>query len=1074
MKIILHSFKGKFTLVFKKTSLIFKLTTILLFVISLQGNAVGSKYRGSENGSGAKATEGVQQQKKVSGTVIDATTGESLVGVTVMVVGTTQGVVTDSKGSFTLNIPSANDQLKVSYIGYVSQVIPLNGQIKISVKLESEIKNLGEVVVVGYGTQKKASIVGAITMVNSASLMKSGQQNITSAITGKLSGVLTIQQTGEPGNENTEVIIRGVSSWNGSAPLTLVDGVERDYSSLDPAEINSVSVLKDASATAVFGAKGANGVIIVTTKRGSIGKPEMSFSGSYGIDRATRIPDFINSYTTMAMLNVAQMNAGNFNQLTSQQALNEYKNPSTPLNALQYPSVNWFKVLTKPFAPTANANFNVHGGTDFIKYFCSLGWTNEGDFFNSYHNGYDDTRYRYNRFNYRANVDFTLTKTTTLSVNVGGSVGIKNQQHDSPWRNMYSTSPARFPAFFPDWVLKQVPDPDYPNASGTRQAAAFGEYTGNPYNTMNSGSFDQYLDSKLFTDVLFDQKLDFILPGLSFKGKGSLSTYYRNQSLTASYSFPQYTLDYTKIGVAGQNPWNRSGQGNEVYVQSPLDINVGGLQGDFYRDLYYEGGLNYTNTFGKHTVSALALLNRQQKNGGTDFPYYNEALVGRVNYDFSNKYLIEVNVGYSGSERFAPENRFGLFPSGAIGWVVSEEPFFKSIAPWMNKLKFRYSDGLVGSDYASSRWLYVSEYYTVGSYIREDKGANANAQWEQARKRDLAVEIGIFKNLFTVTVDLFDEFRNKMLLTPRSVTFLVGNSFKDLNLGSMKKQGFEVELEFNKTTKSQLNYYIKGLMGFNQNRIIFKDDPAFAPDYVRSAGKPVDAQLNGVVLTGTGYYTSVNDIHNNPSPIALEKLNVGDYKFLDYTADGIINGTDKYPIAGSAYPPITYSMTGGFSYKGFDFNFMFQGNKGKYVEYNQTYEAEFVKGDYRVHSSQLDYWAPNNQDVNHSTLHYSGGNSADILFWGGGEADRGYQIMVQNRFWRNADYLRLKEIYAAYSFKSARLKKFAGINNMQFYATATNVITFTKLIEGDPERKDFQQGFYPQMSTFNLGLKFGF
>jgi TonB-linked SusC/RagA family outer membrane protein len=956
----------------------------------------------------------------------------------------------------------------------VSQVIPLNGQIKISVKLESEIKNLGEVVVVGYGTQKKASIVGAITMVNSASLMKSGQQNITSAITGKLSGVLTIQQTGEPGNENTEVIIRGVSSWNGSAPLTLVDGVERDYSSLDPAEINSVSVLKDASATAVFGAKGANGVIIVTTKRGSIGKPEMSFSGSYGIDRATRIPDFINSYTTMAMLNVAQMNAGNFNQLTSQQVLNEYKNPSTPLNALQYPSVNWFKVLTKPFAPTANANFNVHGGTDFIKYFCSLGWTNEGDFFNSYHNGYDDTRYRYNRFNYRANVDFTLTKTTTLSVNVGGSVGIKNQQHDSPWRNMYSTSPARFPAFFPDWVLKQVPDPDYPNASGTRQAAAFGEYTGNPYNTMNSGSFDQYLDSKLFTDVLFDQKLDFILPGLSFKGKGSLSTYYRNQSLTASYSFPQYTLDYTKIGVAGQNPWNRSGQGNEVYVQSPLDINVGGLQGDFYRDLYYEGGLNYTNTFGKHTVSALALLNRQQKNGGTDFPYYNEALVGRVNYDFSNKYLIEVNVGYSGSERFAPENRFGLFPSGAIGWVVSEEPFFKSIAPWMNKLKFRYSDGLVGSDYASSRWLYVSEYYTVGSYIREDKGANANAQWEQARKRDLAVEIGIFKNLFTVTVDLFDEFRNKMLLTPRSVTFLVGNSFKDLNLGSMKKQGFEVELEFNKTTKSQLNYYIKGLMGFNQNRIIFKDDPAFAPDYVRSAGKPVDAQLNGVVLTGTGYYTSVNDIHNNPSPIALEKLNVGDYKFLDYTADGIINGTDKYPIAGSAYPPITYSMTGGFSYKGFDFNFMFQGNKGKYVEYNQTYEAEFVKGDYRVHSSQLDYWAPNNQDVNHSTLHYSGGNSADILFWGGGEADRGYQIMVQNRFWRNADYLRLKEIYAAYSFKSARLKKFAGINNMQFYATATNVITFTKLIEGDPERKDFQQGFYPQMSTFNLGLKFGF
>lgn len=1013
------------------------------------------------------------QQKTISGMVIDDDK-VPIPGASIIVKGTTVGTVTDFNGKFTLKIPDSAKSLVFNFVGLTPKEIPLGTVNVYNVTLSESATGIEEVVVIGYGTQKKESVVGAITTVNNSALMKSGSQNITNAITGKLSGVLTIQQTGKPGADDSEVVIRGISSWNGSAPLTLVDGVERDYTGLDPAEVNTVTVLKDASATAVFGAKGANGVIIVTTKRGSLGKPQMSLTSSYGFARATRIPDFISSYTTMSMLNVARMNGQQFDQLTSQNILNEYRNPSTPLNSLQYPNVDWFKLLSKPFAPTANANFNVHGGTNFVKYFCSLGWYNQGDFFNSYHSGYDDTRYKYNRFNYRANIDFTLTKTTQLSMTVGGEVGIRNEQHDSPYRNLYSTSPARYPAYFPAWVLQQVPDPDYPNDTGIRLAASFGEYTGNPYNTMNSGSFDQYLDSKLFTDILVDQKLDGLIKGLTFKGKVSLSTYYRNQSLYASYSFPQYQLDYAKIGVSGANPWSRSGQGNEVYTQKPLDLNVGGMQGDFYRDLYYEMGFNYNNTFGKHAVTGMALLNRQQKNSGTDFPYFNEGLVGRITYDYSHKYLLELNMGYTGSERFAPGNRFGLFPSSALGWVVSEESFFKNAVPWMNKLKFRYSDGLVGSDYASSRWLYISNYYTSGSYILEDKGANINAQWEQARKRDLGVEIGLFENLFTINVDLFDEFRDKMLLAPRTVTMLVANSFKDLNLGSMKKHGFEVEIEFNKTTSTNLNYFVKGIFGFNENRVISKDDPISSPDYTKSAGKPVDAQLNGVLLTGTGYYTSVNDIHNNPSPIALEKLNLGDYKFLDYTADGTITSLDKYPIKGSLYPPITYSLSSGFSYKGFEFKFMFQGNYGKYVVYNQTYEAEFIKGDYRVHSSQLDYWTPNNQNVNHSTLHYSGSGSADILLWGGGEAENGYAIMVENRFWRNANYLRLKEIYAGYTFNSAFLKRFTGITNMMVYATANNVITFTPLIEGDPERKDFQQGFYPQMSSLNLGLKFGF
>jgi hypothetical protein len=450
------------------------------------------------------------------------------------------------------------------------------------------------------------------------------------------------------------------------------------------------------------------------------------------------------------------------------------------------------------------------------------------------------------------------------------------------------------------------------------------------------------------------------------------------------------------------------------------------------------------------------------------------------------KYLVELNAGYTGSERFAPENRFGFFPAVAAGWVISEEKFFKDNLPWFNKFKIRYSDGLVGSDYARSRWLYVSNYYTDPRlYIHEDLGPNTTAQWEEARKKDLGFDMAFFKSRLNLTVELFDEHRTNMLLVPKSVTMLVGNSFKELNLGEVKKHGIEMEIGWNQEVNPDFSYFVKGIAGYNENRVIYKDDPPYAPWHQKLEGKPLSEMLsaeygmegleyNGVELTGSGYYTSIDDIHTNPSPISLEKLIVGDYKFLDYQVDGAIDKLDKYPINGLTYPPFTYSFSGGFTWKKFDFNFLFQGNKGKYVQYNQTYEVEFIKGDWRVHSSQLDYWTPTNPDAGHSALHYSGSSSADILFWGGGEADRGYQTMVENRFFRNADYLRLKEVYAGYTFNPAFLKDKLGISSLLLYASGNNLATFTKLIEGDPERKDFQQGFYPQMVSVRLGVKLAF
>jgi TonB-linked SusC/RagA family outer membrane protein len=1050
---------------------------------------------GSSNDGATLTVSNDEQQYTVTGSVTDASTGEPMIGVTIQVKGTTTGQLTDVNGKFTIRIPDREAVLVFSFIGYTPQEIKVTQGSVVNVKMVTEAQAIDEIVVVGYGVQKKESVVGAITQVSSAALVQAGSAQITNAIAGKLSGVLTIQRRGEPGNNAADIYVRGVSSWNGSAPLVLVDGVERDFSQLDPNEINTISVLKDASATAVFGAKGANGVIVVTTKRGAVGKPKLDFSISYGLQKATRIPDHIDSYTTMSMYNVALMNDAKFTDLIPQYALNEYKNPSTPLNALRYPNVNWFDVCTKPFAPNAVANLNVSGGTEFAKYFLNLGYQYDGTFFNGTKEGYKDGRYWNNQFNYRINLDFSVTKTTTISLNVGGSLNLRNSPESSPWRNLYSTSGARFPAYFPSWVIEDVPDVDYPSASGDRLAQAFGEYTGNPYNSIRQGNFNRDLGSRMFTDLIFNQKLDMIAKGLSLNGKVSMSTNYNNRQLELrNANLPEYQLYYDLIPTAGQlnpstgrliNPWVRAGEGNEYYEIPPYDINVGGLNGGYYRDLYYEASVNYANTFGRHSVSGLALFNRQERNRETQFPYYNEGWVGRATYDFDKRYLFEFNVGYTGSERFAPANRFGFFPSAAVGWVVSEEGFFKTAVPWMSKLKLRYSDGYVGSDYANSRWLYTSEYYKDGrGYIREDLGANMLAQWERAHKRDLGFEMGFFKNAFTLNVDLFDEYRDKMLLQPKSVTMMVGNGFKELNLGKMKKHGIEIEAEWRKSPTPNFTYFVRAIFAFNENRVLYKDDEPYAPEHRKFAGKPLTevmfqeagvegTEINGVILTGSGYYTSIDDIHNNVSPIDITKLRVGDYKFLDFDADGTITSAfDKYPINGLTYPPITYSFSSGFTYKGFDFNFLFTGNVGKYVQYNQLYEVEFIKGDWRVHASQMDYWTPTNPDANHSTLHYPGSSSADILFWGGGEADRGYQIMIEDRFFRKADYLRLKDVYLGYTFKNlGSLKSALGISNLMIYGTASNLATWTPLIEGDPEATNFQQGFYPIVASGRLGVK---
>ena len=1038
---------------------------LLLFAVTAEPAAAGEQDSGKQ-----------QPTIQAKGRVVD-TNGIAIAGAAVTVKGgSAGGTISDAQGAFTLRVRKG-DVLHVSFLGFQAREIAVTDASPLTIRLAEETHQVEDVVVVLYGVQKKESVLGAISQVNNEQLVNSGTTNITNAIAGKLSGVTTIQTGGQPGNNDANIFIRGVSSWNGSTPLVLVDGVERSFADIDPNEVASLSVLKDASATAVFGAKGANGVIIVTTRTGSTGKPKMNISLSYGLDFPTMIPDHIGSAQTAELLNVALKNAQSYGSMIPRSEIEEYARPSSRINSIRYPDNDWFDIAMRRCAQTINANYNVSGGSQRVKYFLSLGYSHEGSIFKDF-SEWSNANFRYDRINYRSNLDFDVTRSTKLSVKVGGVLGIKDTPTDKTvsdmFNMMYSASPMMYPAYYPAWVLEEIPDTDYPDASGGRLSSPRTAYFGNIRTSLSTGEFEQTTDNKLYTDINFEQKLDFITKGLSVKANVSLSTYYSRISQTATNSNPTFYIDWNRYDAGDGNPWIYSAASEHVYENTPYAVTRGAMQNNYYVTFYWEGALNYNRTFGDHTVTALALFNQRENVKGTAFPYHSQGVVGRVTYDYKHKYLFECNLGYTGSEQFSPENRYGFFPSVAIGWVPSQERFWKEAMPWWSKMKIRYSDGLVGSD-SGSRWLYFSDYVKGGdSYIYEGAAANAVAQWEEARKRDLGIEMGWLNNRLTLNLDLFDEKRTNMLVKP-NVTMLVGTSYKEVNRGSMKKHGIDIELGWADKTPTGFGYNLTAMVSLNENRITNYEDAPYAPEYQKTAGKPYKGQTDGVSIVDSGYFESIDDIHNYPAYTTdWNFVNVGAYKYLDYSADGRLSVEDLHAIAGSQYPPVVCSFRAGFDYKGFEFSMLWYANLGKWVEYNKSWEIEFNKGDYRITHSQLDYWRPDNRDANHATLVYGGTSGHPMYMWAGGSGDAGAKMMLEGRTWRKADYLSLREVYLAYTFNAKRLRQKVGFRSLSLYLTANNLLTFTPLIEGDPASTTFTTGFYPQMTSLKLGVKIGF
>ena len=984
----------------------------------------------------------------------------------------TNGTSPDVDGRFSLRVAEGS-VLLASSTGYEDVTFKAGPNLKITMKFS--VSMLEETVIVGYGVQRKESVVGAISQIETETIVNSGLTNVTQAIAGKLSGVVTLQSSGQPGNDDASIFVRGISSWNGSAPLVMVDGVERSFKTLDPNEIASISVLKDASATAVFGAKGANGVILVTTRGGQKGKPKLNATVSHAFKFATLIPEHVDAYTTVSGLNVAFKNGQNWPQLVSDYELSEFKSPSSDLNAIRYPDVDWFDLMLRDVAHSTNANLNVSGGTDRTRYFISLGFKQDGSIFKT--QDFDKTNYDFKRLNYRANLDFDVTEYTTITYRVGGSIGIRTAPGNSPLSSLFSAPTVSFPAYYPAWVLEAIPDWDYPNASGERLVtiaqARWGGYYGNAYNKLNIPEYDENTATNLYTDLLFKQRLDMILKGLSLSGKFSFSTDMSRVSESVSKSTPTYYLRWDYYDSGEINPWVSSVAGTNVVEDTPYAATQGSVSSHSY-SLYWEGSVNYDRTWNNHHVTAMALFNQRENKSNYSFPYRSMGLVGRVTYDYKHKYLFEANVGYTGSEQFAPANRFGLFPSAAVGYVVSNEKWWKQALPWWSKLKLRYSDGYVGSDSAGSRWLYYSSYSKADGYIYQDSAANEVAQWETAHKRDIGIEMGWLKNRLTAEVDLFDEHRTNTLVDP-VIPYLVGVDYKQVNKGEMKKHGFEVEVKWSDHFKNGLGYYISGMFSFNENRIINYEDPPYLPEYQKTAGKPYGGQQNGVSVVDSGYYTSVDDIHNYPSYASdWTYVPVGAYKYLDYRADGVINANDLHSVYGSQYPSMLASLGFGLNWKGWELSVLFYGNYGKYVNYNGSYELDFVKGEVRLSQAMTDYWSPTNPNANHATLVYNGSAGHPMYAWAGINAGQTITMGLEGRTWRKADYMNLRDLYLGYTFDKKALKSKIGLQSLTLYLTGNNLLYFTDLLSGNPEMTSFTLGAYPLMRTLQFGLKVGF
>jgi len=1031
-------------------------------------------------------------QVEISGTVTDADTGDPLPGVNIIEKESLNGTITDLEGKYSLTVKGSSTVLVFSYVGFEIMEEPVGNRTIIDVALGVGVE-LEELVIVGFGSQKKESVVGAITQVSGDEIVSSGTNNVSTSISGKLSGVVTIQTDGKPGEEEPKIYVRGAATWNSTAPLIMVDGIERSsWSDIDPNEIESISVLKDASATAVYGAKGGNGVILLTTKRGNQAKPKFNLTYSHGIKQVSSNMKMLDGYETLTNYNRALRNDNQWGSLYSEEELMHYREQDMP-NI--YPSVKWLDEMFK-LGHTDNASLTVRGGTKNVNYFVSIGYLFDGDIINTEKQGDFDPRNYYNRYNLRSNLDFKLTRTTTLSTNIAGSVQIRNRPsvmnvsgNSLVWSSIFSSAVNASPLIYPASLLEQYPDPNEPDANEDRYVFNDnGQIFNNPISMINTTGFENEKQSILNTDMVLEQDLGMITEGLKAKttvSYGADINYQRTYGLGPfNLVVPTYRLT---IYPDNSYIWQRKPDYHQDVPEMSFSEES---QGSLKRNLYYDAQINYQRTFGdKHYVTALAVFRRKQRNVGTQEPFKEEAWSGRITYAYKLKYLFETNLGYTGSEQFAPKNRFGFFPAYAVGWNVGEEDFIKDNLDFMNRLKVRYSYGKVGVDNAS-RWLYYQNYssgdVSGASYAKGSLGAYGNwynynnsyiegpvanilAQWETAIKQNFGLEVGLFDKI-GLSVDLFKEDRNDILEAPHSIPDFASLEFKDLNLGVTKSHGYEIELSYDTKFASGVYLNLNGKYSFSENRVVFRDDPPGVPKYQQAAGFPIGQPSERL---SAGRYESVDDINNythqgtnatslgSAGYITNYEYIVGDEKFVDYNGDGVVDSNDEAPDLYPTYPLTHFSFRSLVQYKGFSARILVMGQLNKTsslddlaVPLNSAYPFMFAH--------ERDYYTINNPGAFYPALHtgvYGKSNSNNPA----------YSRPISS-------FLRLREVELSYNFK---LNKNSGIKDLSIFLNGNNLFTYAPNVNfGDPEKPGIRptgaSDSYPLIKRYNIGLKLGF
>jgi TonB-linked SusC/RagA family outer membrane protein len=1010
----------------------------------------------------------------ITGTVTDAT-AEPLIGASVVVKGkTSQGTVTDLDGNFKLSVPSESTIIQVSYVGMVTKEIKVGSERQFKVTLLDDTQ-LEEVIVVGYGQQKKASVVGAIAQTTGEVLQRAaGINDIGAAITGNLPGVVTTASSGMPGEEEPKISIRGASSWNNSEPLVLVDGIERPMSSVDMSSVATISVLKDASATAVYGVKGANGVILITTKRGSEGKAQISVSANAIMKVPSKLPDKYDSYDAMVARNTAieheiNLNPESFSYMKPMSFISNYRNQTTLEQRERYPNVDWQDALFEDYTMSYSANLNVSGGTKVVKYFASVDFVKEGDLYKEFNNGRQYTPgYGYNRINVRSNLDFNITKSTVLKVNIAGSNGKRKKlwsqddwsdwQESQRWAGVYNIAPDVFLPQYSDGSWGFLPGST--NVSNSAQGVAL-------------GGTETVTTTRINTDFVLEQKLDFITKGLALRGmvawdnvfredRRGVNDLYHDPQLkwinpeTGAVTYKQAYEAYDRFDYTQGNEWSTNGgEVNNMETQ---------------RNLNYQVQVNWARQYGLHDITLMGNWGRQEYAKGSVIPSYREDWVFRTTYNWANRYNVEFNGAYNGSEKFSPDNRFAFFCSGAIGWTISEEPFMKYLREKhiVDMLKVRASYGGIGDDNVGARFLYMTQWAYGGNssldvtqgtskytWYRESTVGNPNVHWETVKKFNIGIDYGFLGGLIAGSVDIFHDRRTDILVAnSQLVPSYFGQTAAMVNLGEVKTNGFEIELRFNKVFANKMRVWANLNMTHAKNEVVKRDDPALKADYQKAAGYSIGQTHSHL---DKGFMQNYDDIYGSPKHDSSDGQKLpGDYYVVDFNGDGVVDQANDYvPYGYTGTPENTYNATIGFEYKGFSCFAQFYGVT------NVTRDVTMISLADPMLANVYDqgvWWSDNHSAADILTPRF---NSKPTYYYA-------------TQYLCDGSYIRLKNVEVAYTFTQPWIKKL-GVNDLKVFVSGNNLWLWTRM--PDDRESNFSSnggavGAYPTMKRINFGIKF--